>query len=281
MMPKQMPALAVALAIATTGALAGAADANELVRDTDVEFIPLNPKRGDASPRAGALWGNIRENVPSGMLVTFQDGFSSPPHIHNITYRAVVIKGEVHNDDPAAAEMWMGPGSFWVQPLGEDHITASRGENEGERGVIFLEILSGPYLVQPSDQAFDDGERPINVEARNVVWLDSDAAQWIEADGVEMSYLWGNLRTGEKSGSFVRMPAGFFGTISTEAPLLRAVTIQGTTEVTMSGESATESLNPGSYFGSRGAASHAVSCTSEEACILYMHAEGVYTLTAS
>ena len=100
------------------------------------------------------------------MLVTFLDGFQSPPHIHNITYRAVVIDGAVHNDDPAAQKMWMGPGSFWTQPVGESHITAARGDNP----TIFLEILSGPYLVKPEKEAFEAGERPINLDARNITW---------------------------------------------------------------------------------------------------------------
>ena len=56
------------------------------------------------------------------------DGFSSPPHIHNVTYRAMVIKGLVHNDDPEAENMWMPPGSFWTQPAGEAHITSAKGE---------------------------------------------------------------------------------------------------------------------------------------------------------
>ncbi|MCJ7870953.1 DUF4437 domain-containing protein [Phaeobacter sp. J2-8] len=275
--------LGLTLALTAAGAtqtLAEAHSGNELVKDTDVKFIELNPARGDASPRSGALWGDIREDVPSGMLVTFAEGFQSPPHIHNITYRAVVISGEVHNDDPAAAKMWMGPGSFWTQPLGENHITAAKTA-AGERSMIFLEILSGPYLVQPKDKEFDGGELPINIDARNVMWLNAEDAQWIEgAGGAQMAYLWGSLEGTEKNGTFVKLPAGYAGTISTEAPLMRAVTIAGTTSVTMSGETETNSLNPGSYFGSKGTASHAVSCTSDADCILYMHTEGRYTLAA-
>lgn len=52
-----------------------------------VEFVPLNPARGDASPQAGVLWGDIRENVPSGAFLRFAEGFSSPPHIHTPTVR--------------------------------------------------------------------------------------------------------------------------------------------------------------------------------------------------
>ena len=117
---------AIAFAVTCVGSAQVAADGHsskEVVKRSNVDFIPLNPLRGDLSPKSGKLWGNIRKDLSSGMLVTFADGFQSPPHIHNITYRAVVIDGAVHNDDPTAKKMWMGPGSFWTQPLGESHIT--------------------------------------------------------------------------------------------------------------------------------------------------------------
>ena len=104
----------------TTAAADPAGQAGDITVITpgQVRYQPLNPARGDASPRAGVLWGDIRRDVPSGVLLQFADGFASPPHIHNITYRAVVISGAVHNDDPDAAHLWLGPGSFWTQPAG-------------------------------------------------------------------------------------------------------------------------------------------------------------------
>ncbi|WP_424928977.1 DUF4437 domain-containing protein [Amaricoccus tamworthensis] len=112
------------------------------------------------------------------------------------------------------------------------------------------------------------------------MWLDAGAAQWIQGDGdAEMAFLWGSLKGTDKNGTFLRLPAGYTGSLSTQAPLMRAVTIQGTTGVTMSGESEGQTLNPGSYFGSHGEAFHTVSCTSDDACILYMHTEGQYTLS--
>lgn len=167
-----LPALAIALA-------ANAATAEpvvEVVQRADVNFIPINPSRGDAGPKAGVLWGDIREDVPGCAPIIFADDFASPPHIHNITYGAVVIEGTVHNDDPEAEHLWMGPGSFWTQPAGEVHVT-SVGPGGG---TAFLEILSGPYLVQPSQNAFDNGERLLNVEERNVVWLDSSDVAWVD-----------------------------------------------------------------------------------------------------
>lgn len=271
---------AITFAVAVLGTaqvVAGGHPGNELVKRSEVEFIPLNPARGELGPKAGKLWGDIRLDVPSGVLVKFTDGFESPPHIHNITYRAVVISGAVHNDDPVAEKMWMEAGSFWTQPLGENHITAAKGENS----MIFLEILSGPYLVKPADEAFDSGERPINVGARNIMWLDAEDAEWVDDVGPKMAYLWGSVEGNEQNGTFVKLPSGYAGELSTSAPLMRVVTIQGQASIQLSGESETHRLDPGSYFGSKGEAAHQISCDSDEGCILYLHTEGKYRLGTS
>lgn len=246
----------------------------EVVKRSEVKFIPLNPLRGKAGPQSGKLWGNIREDLSSGMIVQFKDGFESPPHIHNITYRAVVISGFVHNDDPKAAKMWMGPGSFWTQPLGETHITAAKGQSP----LIFLEILSGPYLVKPSKEEFDSGERPINLDARNVIWLSETDTSWIKGAGLQLAYLWGKTTGNEKNGTFVKLPTGFKGLLKTSAMLMRAVTIQGTSQLKVSGRSKKENLEPGSYFRSKGTSEHELSCVSAKPCILYIHSEGNYFL---
>ncbi len=101
---------------------------------------------------AADLWGDRTKDTATGMLVKFQKGFSSPPHIHNVTCRGVVIEGLMHNDDPAAEKMWMSSGSFWTQPAGESYITAAEGKNS----LIYLEIDSGPYLVLSAEKAFDN-----------------------------------------------------------------------------------------------------------------------------
>lgn len=152
-MYRHLTSFALAIAVSATAGTVLAEAANEVVLNNDVQFQPLNPARGDAAPKAGVLWGDIKKDVPTGALIVFADGFSSPPHIHNITYRGVVISGAVHNDDPNAENLWMGPGSFWAQPAGESHITPAA---PGSEATAFLEILEGPYLVQPSDEAFDN-----------------------------------------------------------------------------------------------------------------------------
>jgi len=272
-------ALLMIAATATSGS-AQAEPTSEVVSRSDIQFQPLNPARGDASPKAGVLWGDIRKDVPTGALIEFADGFSSPPHIHNITYRGVVISGAVHNDDPYAENLWMAPGSFWTQPAGEPHITAAA---KGSKATAFLEILEGPYLVRPSLEAFDNGERPVNLEARNIVWLDSSDVTWLEqprtsasADGPKMAFLWGSPQDGQKNGTFLKMPSSFSGKLRGNGSWLRAVVIQGHISHQLSGESDVRNLEPGSYFGSKGGTVHEVACGAQGECLIYVSSEGRY-----
>ncbi len=52
---------------------------------SDLQWQQLNPARGDQSPKAADLWGNRKDSGATGFLVEFVHGFSSPPHIHNVT----------------------------------------------------------------------------------------------------------------------------------------------------------------------------------------------------
>jgi hypothetical protein len=258
--------------------LSTAAPVTEVVHASEIEWQPLNPARGDKGPKAGTLWGDQTKDGASGFLVKFIDGFSSPPHIHNITYRGIVVGGRLHNDDPDAALMWMSEGSYWTQPAGEVHITAARGSS-----IAYVEIQSGPYLVKPAEDAFDRGERPVNVDASNIVWLDASSSSWIEdrADsatsiGPEIAFLWGNPNGQQINGTMLKLPAGFSGELIANAETLKAVVINGGVKLKIQGEDNSRVLSPGSYFGTQGAATHYV--TSDEESLVYIRANGQYTV---
>ena len=239
---------------------------------TDVKWEQLNPARGDQSPQAGTLWGDRRGAVPTGFLAKFVDGFSSPPHIHNATYRAVVISGLIHNDDPDAAHMWMGPGSFWTQPRGEVHITAAMGSTN----IALVEIDEGPYLVRPPEEAFDSGERPVNVDASNIVWVDPPATP-PSANGPKLAYLWGRLEEGQSNGTFIKLPPGFKGNIHSLASSFRAVVIKG--RPTYAGTNV-EVLEPGSYFSSAGQWIHRISTDAGTETLIYVRTDGRFEISA-
>ena len=206
-MPKLTPGLA-AVAMAGLAACSATPEpaaerTSEVVLTSEVEWGPLNPARGDRGPKAGTLWGDRTGPGPSGFLVEFLDGFESPPHIHNVSYRGVVLSGLIHNDDPNADDLWLPPGSFWTQPKGAVHVTAARGSHN----LAYIEIEEGPYLVLPVEEEFDSGEVPVNVDRSNVVWLDQPGTP-AAARGPRVAYLWGNPRDDRLSGALVELPAG-------------------------------------------------------------------------
>ncbi|MDO6745585.1 DUF4437 domain-containing protein [Tenacibaculum soleae] len=234
---------------------------NKIGLSSDINWEQMNPARGDKSPLAGTIWGNRKAEVPTGYIGKFVDGFSSPPHIHNVTYRAIVMKGLIHNDDPEAENMWMPVGSFWTQPAGKSHITSAKGEGT----MAYIEIDNGPYLVKPTNESFDNGEHPINIDASNIVWLDNTQTNWISTNNQsKMSFLWKNAE--DIRGIFVKLPKNFKGNFYSKGTILYGVIIEGNVDYQMPNTNSKTNLDAGSYFESTGNSVHEIS-TTEEALI--------------
>ncbi|MCC5450428.1 DUF4437 domain-containing protein [Rheinheimera sp. UJ51] len=242
----------------------------DVVAVEDISWGYLNPARAAKGPSAADLWGDRTQNTPSGILLKFPAGFSSPPHIHNISYRGVVIKGQLHNDDPSAATMWLPAGAYWTQPAGEAHITAANQQIN----MAYIEINSGPYLVQPTTLAFDNGERPINVDPSNLVWLDATESSRLSGTPAKMAYLWEENTASEAHGRLLKLPANFSGNIKTQAASFKAVVIAGSVQLTA--PTATKALLPGSYFGTDSAQTFAINGHPTEQTLLYINAEQPY-----
>jgi quercetin dioxygenase-like cupin family protein len=253
------------------GTRAKVASSVEVLPVAEVEWEQLNPARGDRSPQAGTLWGDRNGAVPTGFLVRFADGFSSPPHIHNTNYRAVVISGLIHNNHPLAVKRWMPAGSFWTQPKGQVHITAAQGDNT----VALVEIDEGPYLVQPPDERVEIKEKPILVAASNVAW-GTPAGMNPKPGGIRLAHLWGNIKDDQANGSFLKLPSGFKGTINSRGSTFRAVVILGAVNHIDGGA---KQLNAGSYFGSTGEAVHKIAALPDEDTILYIRTDGRYDIS--
>ena len=241
---------------------------NKIGLSTDIIWEQMNPARGDKSPLAGTIWGNRKDEVPTGYIGKFVDGFSSPPHIHNVTYRAIVMKGLIHNDHPKAENMWMPVGSFWTQPAGEPHITAAKGEGT----MAYIEIDNGPYLVKPTNESFDQGERSINIDASNIVWLDNTQTNWISANSQsKISFLWKNAE--DVRGVLVKLPAHFKGNIYSKGTILYGVIIEGNVDYKMPNLDAVTNLDAGSYFESTGNSVHEISTTKE--ALIYIRTNNI------
>lgn len=258
--------LTLALSFTTSPSMASN---HSVIAMENIEWGLLNPLRGDASPRAADLWGDRTKDMATGMLVKFKKGFSSPPHIHNITYRGVVIEGLMHNDDPAAEKMWLPSGSFWTQPAGESHITAA----DGQHNLIYLEIDSGPYLVLSAEKAFDSGERPINVDERNLIWLDAKDVKWLDKSKVQIAYLWG--KPDLANGSFIKLSKGFKGTIQSTGEL-KAVVVRGAATHQWASEKTKTELLPSSFFSSTAKGIHKINVETET--IIYINSNGRYSV---
>lgn len=250
------------------------APTNTVVLSSEINWEALNPARGDKSPMAGTIWGNRKGEEATGFLAKFIDGFSSPPHIHNVSYRALVIKGHIHNDDSQAEEMWMSPGSFWTQPAGAPHITSAKGPEN----IAYVEIDSGPYLVHPTEDAFENGEKPVNVDNSNIVWVDARNTRFVETDALiaapQVAFLW---QQNGLNGFLFKFPPGFKGELFSSGDQFHAVIIAGKSNYEMPQAGPIKGLDPGSYFSSAGPASHLLTIQEDSAFIVYVRTNGGIT----
>lgn len=255
-----LPFALLGLSVGCTGSLPRSQPNKGTVRvvlASDVAWQQLNPAR-PASPKAGTLWGDRNGREPTGFLLRPTDGFRSPPHIHNVSYRGVMIRGLIHNDDPSAPELWMPAGSYWTQPKGDVHITAAKGPER----LAYIEIEEGPYRVLPVEQAFDDGVKPVNTLASEIPWTETSGA-------VEMAALWGE--PDGLNGRLLRFPSGFSGTLRGGSNL-RAVVIQGRPRHHVPGRTEVTTLELGSGIESTGPVNHHLECPEET--VLYVRSSG-------
>ena len=170
--------------------------------------------------------------------------------------------------------MWLPTGSFWTQPAGEAHVTAANGQHN----VAYIEINSGPYLVQPTEQAYDNSERPVNVHPSNIVWLDSCSKDENGPSDIQIAYLWGDTAKGSLRGTMLKIPAGFEGVIRSNADQFRAVVIEG--ELDYNNQQDLKTLGAGSYFGSAGDFVHEISARPGQALTLYIRSDDTFDILA-
>ncbi len=230
-------------------------DSAKILSITDVKWEKLNPARGSQSPQAATLWGDRKGSTATGFLAKFVDGFSSPPHIHNVSYKAIVIKGLIHNDDPKAEKMWMPKSSYWTQPAGEAHITSAKGQTN----IALVEIDHGPYLVKSTKENFDNNERPFNIHSSNIIWK--------VFKGVKVADMWKN-KEGRVTGSMVK----FKNSLKLDSENTYLVLIAGSMIFQK------QSLMPGSLIKIDKKTRSYFSCTQESECILYIKSDKNFKL---
>jgi len=162
---------------------------------------------------------------------------------------------------------------FWTQPKGHVHITAAQGNS----ALAYIEIEAGPYLVRSKEQAFDSGERPVNIDKSNIVWLSPDNLNWSQTSNprAQIAYLWGKPGQYSLSGYLLKLPTGFEGKIKTSEDF-KAVVIKGTPTYQSKHYSA-QKLTAGSYFDSQGDALHQLGSNNDTEILLYIRASGEFS----
>jgi len=139
--------------------------------------------------------------------------------------------------------------------------------------MAFLDIQEGPYLVKPTSEAFDNGERPVNVDKTNLVWLNACDIDWVtEKSNVETTFLWGSHEKNQLRAILLKLPAGFKGKIKNLSPNFRAVVISGGLTHQFSKKEAVNQLDAPSYFGAEENATSIISAKKET--VLYIRSNG-------
>ncbi len=153
--------------------------------------------------------------------------------------------------------MWMPATSYWTQPAGEAHITSAKGKIN----IALVEIDRAPYLVKPVKQKFDNGERPYNIHASNILWR--------EEDTIASAPLWKNSN-GEISGRLIR----FSNRIKIDETSAKIVVISGSLK---SASHANMPLTPGSFIEIKKTGIE-LFCREQQDCIFYFKSKEPFRL---
>lgn len=133
--------------------------------------------------------------------------------------------------------------------------------------------------MKPTSEALDNGERPVNVDKTNLVWLNAKDIEWInEKSKVKTAFLWGSHEKNQLRVTLLKLPAGFKGKIQNLSPSFRAVIISGglTHQFAKNGEK--KELNAPSYFGAEENATSIISA--EKETVIYIRSNGSFKVNA-
>ena len=139
--------------------------------------------------------------------------------------------------------------------------------------MAFLDIQEGPYLVKPTSEAFDNGERPINVDKTNLVWLNANNIQWVDKkSNVQTAFLWGNHQENQLRATLLKIPAGFKGSIKNLSKNFRAVVISGKITHQFFKKGDKNVLESGSYFSAK--ENTTTKITTDTETVIYIRSNG-------
>ena len=197
----------------------------KIISSTDLKWRELNYLKKDKRLLAANLWGDFKGNKSAGFLIQYPDGFLSTSHTHDVSYRGIVIEGQIHSGDPKASKLWMPNSSYWTWPAGTRHTIAA----SAPRNIVFVETDQGPFSVKPVKESFNSKEYPYNIHTSNILWK--------KKRGFELVDTWKDKK-GRISGSLLK----FKDVVSLDIENSRLLIIKG--EVFVKGKY----LKPGSLI---------------------------------
>lgn len=80
-------------------------------------------------PQLGTVWGDSAKRA-HGSFLRLPKGFVSPAHLHTGDYHGVIVEGSVTNAEAGKPEIVLGPGSYYFQKGGIDHVTKCLGNTD-------------------------------------------------------------------------------------------------------------------------------------------------------
>ncbi len=112
------------------------------------------------------------------------------------------------------------------------------------------------------------------MHSSHIAWIDQTDLK-ASSKTPQIEVLWGTLQDDLPSGTLIKLPPNFSRKMLNNKTKFRAVLIQGRIKLMLSEETNIKTLEPGSYFSSKGSV-YQVSCDSGEDCILYLRSEGIF-----
>lgn len=115
-----------ALLVVVSAALATAAVAQEKPGKKDA-VMPATSLTWQDGPvngvKVAALWGDMTNGAPYGVLIRFEPGLMHPLHYHTESLRIVVLSGTFVHRPEGGTETRLGPGSYVMQAGGQRHVS--------------------------------------------------------------------------------------------------------------------------------------------------------------
>ncbi len=136
------------------------------------------------------------------------------------------------------------------------HVTDSKSNS-----LAYVEV-EGLFDVLPEEKSKTNNMNEIVIPASSISWTDLPGMS-TSNNGAKAAVLWGDPDDDQISGTLVKLPSGFAGTMRSHDKTFHAVVIQGKLLHQVLGKSDLKTLEPGSYYSSNGKALHETTCLKE------------------